>query len=122
MAGVEGGHIDIDSDMSSNPSGMIAICAISDVPVDGGLRVDLPGRPSLAVFRVGSAYFVTDDECTHGNASLSDGVLDGDEVICPYHLGAFCVRTGEPTRAPCHVPLRIYPAELRGDRIFASLG
>ena len=106
-----------------NPaSTMTEICRVSDVPAEGGLRIVLPGRPPLAVFRVGDDYLVIDDTCTHGEASLSEGVVEGTDIVCPYHLGAFCLKTGEPTAAPCSIPLRTYPAERRGDRVFARLG
>ena len=50
----------------------------------------------------------TDDLCTHGNASLADGMIDGDAIECPLHLGTFDIRTGAPGAAPCTVALRTY--------------
>ncbi len=112
---------EIDIGMTSVFPGPMRVCRTSDVPTEGGLQVIIAPSKVLAVFRVGEEYFVTDDECTHGNASLSEGELDGDDIICPYHLGAFCLRTGEPTVSPCSIPLRTYPVEMRGDVIFALL-
>jgi nitrite reductase/ring-hydroxylating ferredoxin subunit len=100
---------------------MIFLCKTSEVPEWGGLRVELTDRPAVAVFRSGSQYFVTDDLCTHGEASLADGEVEGMEIICPFHLGRFDLRDGRATAAPCVDPLRSYPTELRDGDIFAAI-
>ncbi|HWL43727.1 MAG TPA: non-heme iron oxygenase ferredoxin subunit [Ilumatobacter sp.] len=87
---------------------MILLCELVDVPSDGGYQVSIPGYPTLVVFVVGGTSYVTDDRCTHGNASLAEGFVEQCEVECPFHLGRFDVRTGEPTAAPCNVALRTY--------------
>jgi nitrite reductase/ring-hydroxylating ferredoxin subunit len=91
------------------------------MPADGGLRVDLPGRAALAVFSVNGTTFVFDDLCTHGDASLADGEVQGVEIICPYHMGSFDMRTGEPMAAPCSVAINVYPSEVRDGVVYAQL-
>ena len=71
-----------------------------------------PGKRALAVFNVNGEVFVTDDRCTHGMAPLSDGFLEGDVIECPWHGGAFNVRTGAPAGAPCTDPIRTYRATI----------
>ena len=100
---------------------LTVLCRAGEVPEDGGLRVELPGRLALAVFRVGAEYFVTDDRCTHGEGPLSEGTIMGDEIVCPFHMGAFCLRTGRPTSPPCVVPLRTYAAVIRDGMVLAAL-
>lgn len=65
------------------------------------------------MFKVEGRVFATQDTCTHGRASLADGYLIGDEVECPLHQGMFNVRTGQPTAAPCTVPLKTYAVDVR---------
>jgi len=101
--------------------GMMRLCRADAVPEEGGLQVVLPGRSPVAVFRSGSEFFVTDDECTHGNASLAEGTVIDDEIECPFHLGRFCLRTGAVTRSPCTDPLRTYSTEVRGEYVYAAL-
>ena len=100
---------------------MIPVCKVADIPADAGLRVELPGHAPVAVFHIEGAYFVIDDLCTHGEASLADGELDGLEIICPYHMGSFDLRTGEPVAAPCTIPVKTYASELRGDTLYALI-
>ncbi|MET4579047.1 non-heme iron oxygenase ferredoxin subunit [Ottowia thiooxydans] len=85
------------------------LCPTSEVAPDCPKRVELADRPPLAIFNLNGEFYVTDDTCTHGEASLCDGEIDGDVVECPFHQGAFDIRTGEAVGAPCVVNLKTYP-------------
>ena len=76
------------------------------------LRVDVDGFPPLAVFNLDGEYFVCDDTCTHGQASLSDGTIEGDRIECPWHNGQFCIRTGAALTAPAVTSITVYPVTL----------
>jgi nitrite reductase/ring-hydroxylating ferredoxin subunit len=71
-------------------------------------RVVVEGRPPLAIFRLDDGCFVTDDTCTHGEASLADGFVVGDEIECPWHSGKFCVRDGRALAMPATDAIRAY--------------
>src|SRR5262245_12049448 len=95
----------------------VLLCSTSDVLPGTVTKVELQGR-SLAVYNIDGQFFATDDRCTHGLASLSDGVLDGDVIECTMHFGAFHVPSGEPAGMPCTVPLRTYPVDVEGTDVF----
>ncbi len=95
------------------------VCNTNDVSEGEIICVSPDGDINeLAVYNVDGDYFVSDNLCTHGDAKLSEGDLDGHNVVCPFHLGEFDVRTGEPTLAPCSIKLRVYPAMIRDGGIF----
>lgn len=100
---------------------MHALCRLSDLCPGEGRRVELPGRPPLAVFAIDGQVHVTDDTCTHEDASLCDGELKGHEVLCPYHFGSYDVRTGAAMAAPCVIPLRVYLARIEDGQVLADL-
>ena len=87
---------------------MLYLCRSEDVAVGGILRVDPPNHEPLAVYNLDGKFYVTDDTCSHGQASLSEGEIDGDLVECPFHAGCFEIATGLPAGAPCTVPIRSY--------------
>ncbi|HEV8390222.1 MAG TPA: non-heme iron oxygenase ferredoxin subunit [Dongiaceae bacterium] len=85
----------------------IRLCATDDVASGGAIRVETDGL-TLAVFNVEGQFYVTDDHCTHGPGSLSEGLLEGHIIECDFHHGAFDVRTGAVAAPPCMVPIKTY--------------
>ena len=87
----------------------IELCSTADVAPGTALKVETEGL-TLAVFNVDGEFFVTDDLCTHGPGSLSEGYIEDDIVECNFHNGQFNIRTGEVVSPPCMVPVKTYPA------------
>jgi nitrite reductase/ring-hydroxylating ferredoxin subunit len=99
---------------------LIDLCPITDIPENTAKRLEA-GTRVLAVYNVGGTFYATDDECTHGAASLSDGVLEDDIIECTMHFGAFNVRTGEAVQAPCSIALRTYKVIVQDGKILVDL-
>ncbi len=93
------------------------ICLVDDVFEECGRRYELTGLPPLAVFNLAGVFQVTDDTCTHGDASLADGWVTGTEVECPFHSGKFCLKTGKATAYPADQGLRIYRTRVEAGRV-----
>ncbi len=87
---------------------MQTLCKTEDVPLDEPLRVELENGLALAVYRWEDAYYCSDDICSHGEASLAEGYVENGEIVCPFHLGSFCIKTGEARRAPCSQDIKVY--------------
>ena len=90
------------------PGQRIELCSIDDVAPGTALKVE-SGDLTLAVFNVDGQFYVTDDLCTHGPGSLSEGYIEDDVVECNFHNGQFNIRTGEVVSPPCMVPVKTYP-------------
>ena len=95
----------------TDTTSLLDLCTTAEVPDGAAIKVEKDGLV-LAVFNLGGRYFVTDDACTHGPGSLSEGDIDGDVIECNFHNGAFNIITGEVVAPPCMVPLRTYPAQV----------
>jgi nitrite reductase/ring-hydroxylating ferredoxin subunit len=95
----------------TDTSSLLDLCAAAEVPEGGALKVERDGLV-LAVFNLAGTFYVTDDACTHGPGSLSEGEIDGEIVECNFHNGAFHIPTGRVEAPPCMVPLRTYPVQL----------
>jgi biphenyl 2,3-dioxygenase ferredoxin subunit len=85
----------------------ITLCKPADVEVGKAIRVEKSGLV-LAVFNLDGEFHVTNDACTHGPGSLSEGDITGDVVECDFHNGSFNIRTGEVVQPPCMIPLKTY--------------
>ncbi len=94
----------------------IELCKTADVAPGNALKIEA-GDLTLAVFNVGGEFFVTDDLCTHGPGSLSEGYIEDDVVECNFHNGQFNIRTGEVVSPPCMVPVTTYPVLVVDDKV-----
>lgn len=89
----------------------LALCPTDAVQNGFSLKVEKGGL-ILCVFNLEESFYVTDDTCTHGPGSLSEGCILGDVVECNFHNGAFNIRTGAVEAPPCMEPLRTYPVRI----------
>jgi nitrite reductase/ring-hydroxylating ferredoxin subunit len=94
----------------------IDVCSTGEVAPGAALKVEIDDLV-LAVFNIDGEFYVTDDTCTHGPGSLSEGYIEDDVVECNFHNGQFNIRTGEVVSPPCMVPVKIYPVEIVNDKV-----
>ena len=89
-------------------------------PEDDVIGVIVGGR-EIALYGVDGEVYATDNACTHGNARLCDGFLEGHEIECPLHQGKFDVRTGAAMCAPLTAAVRRYPIRIEADKVYVDL-
>ena len=94
----------------------IDLCSTADVAPGTAIKVET-GDLSVAVYNIEGEFFCTDDLCTHGPGSLSEGYIDGDVVECNFHNGQFNIKTGEVVSPPCMIPIKTYKTVVEGDRV-----
>ena len=95
---------------------MIPVCHV-DALADGTavrIQADVP----IAVFRAEGQLYAVDDTCTHQDASLADGYVEGCWVECPLHASTFDLRTGRPSGPPAKQSLRTHVVTVQDDMIF----
>jgi naphthalene 1,2-dioxygenase system ferredoxin subunit len=98
----------------------IDAAAQDDLWDDSGTSVVLNGL-EIALFRVGDAAYATDNLCSHGQARLCDGFVEGHEIECPLHQGRFDLRTGQASAEPAVEAIRTYPVRIEGGRVYVWL-
>jgi 3-phenylpropionate/trans-cinnamate dioxygenase ferredoxin subunit len=98
---------------------MIPVCAVGDLPDGESVRVevDVP----IAVFNAGGVLYAIDDTCTHQDASLADGWLEGCLIECPLHATCFDLRTGQPTGPPAKRPVRTHQVVVQDGYVYVAL-
>ena len=98
----------------------VELCSADEVAVGTALKVETNGL-TLAVFNVDGEYYVTDDLCTHGPGSLSEGYIECDVVECNFHNGQFNIRTGEVVSPPCMNPIKTYPTKVENGKVVIEI-
>ncbi len=100
---------------------LIRACGVDDIEEEDVLRFDHKDRTFAIFHDPEGKFYATDGYCTHEKAHLGDGIVDGHEIECPLHFGAFDYRTGDPTVAPACVKLKTYPVTVQDDAIFIDI-
>lgn len=94
----------------------VAVATTDDLEPGEMLRVIVDNLP-IAVYNVAGEFYATQDTCTHAEASLSEGDLYDDRVMCPMHGAEFDIKTGAALSFPATFPLRTFPVKVEGDHI-----
>ncbi|HZV55054.1 MAG TPA: non-heme iron oxygenase ferredoxin subunit [Rhodocyclaceae bacterium] len=78
----------------------------------------------IAVFNVDGIFHAIADTCSHEEESLSGGILEGTEIICPAHGARFSVVTGEVLEPPACESVASYPVRITDGmvQVYADLG
>src|SRR5437660_1846754 len=94
----------------------VELCGASEVAAGAALKVEAHGL-TLAVFNLDGEFYVTDDLCTHGPGSLSEGYIEGDVIECNFHNGQFNIKTGAVVGPPVMVPIKTYKTVVENGRV-----
>lgn len=62
------------------------------------------------------------DRCSHEDYPLSDGELDGDEIVCMYHGARFDACSGARKTLPAIRPVDRFPVEIRDGDVYVDVG
>ena len=95
-------------------------CALSEIPAEGVIGVEVAGEP-VAVVRAGGEVYALWDVCSHAEVPLSEGEVYDHTVECWLHGSCFDLRTGKPTGYPATEPVPVYPVKIEGDDVYVAL-
>jgi naphthalene 1,2-dioxygenase system ferredoxin subunit len=96
------------------------VAAEADLFEGAGIAVAPEGQ-DIALFCVDGEVFAIDNLCTHGNAKLCDGFVEGHNVECPFHQAQFSLRDGSVACGPATEPVKSWPVKIEGGRVFLQL-
>lgn len=91
----------------------------SDFAPGSATKVVVNGT-NVAIVRIGDDFYAINDTCSHGNVSLSEGVVvtETKELECVKHGSAFNLETGCPNTLPATQPVAVYSVTVKGDEVF----
>lgn len=86
------------------------------IPDGAALEGHVDGEPVMLV-RKGSRIYAVGARCTHYSGPLSEGLVVGDTVRCPWHHACFDIRTGRALGGPALSPIPCYQVDRRLDMV-----
>ena len=99
----------------------VRVAGRGDVPAGEMLIVEVEGE-AIVLANVDGQIYAFGNGCTHRGGPLGEGLLEGDEVECPFHQGRFNVKTGEAVQEPPTEPVPTYQVQMDGDDIRVAKG
>ena len=98
------------------PENFTAVLPESKLPADTPTRAIYQGVPILLVRR-GERLFAMAETCSHFSGPLSEGKLDGDSIVCPYHASRFALEDGRVLNGPAVHPQPCLEVRARNGQI-----
>lgn len=89
----------------------IDVCKVEQLKPRNFRLVDL-GDIEIMVFNIDNQFYAIEDTCTHDGGTLSDGEIEGCEIICPRHGARFDIRNGKVTAPPAFENLHSFPTRV----------
>jgi len=98
----------------------VEILPVSELPNGERLFVDLGDKP-IVIFNIAGQFFAIGDICTHDDGPLGDGVIEGNNIVCPRHGGEFEISSGKAVQLPAVVDIPAYPVQVKDGKIFVGI-
>jgi nitrite reductase/ring-hydroxylating ferredoxin subunit len=98
----------------------VRVAALADCPV-GKLKSVAAGGEQLVLANVDGDVYALKDQCSHEEFPLSDGDLEGHDVVCMYHGARFDACTGKNKALPAIRPVRSFPVEIRDGDVYVEV-
>ena len=97
----------------------VKVASTDDISPGDLMLVDLDGERVVLANSEGTIYALA-ELCTHAECPLSEGDLDGEELVCPCHGSRFNVKTGEVLSLPANEPLATYNVQIEGSDVLIA--
>lgn len=105
--------------MEIPPREWTRVCHVDDIPRRGGRALQL-GSMMVAVFRTShGSVMVMENRCPHKGGVLSEGIVTGNNVICPLHGWKIDMITGEAVR-PDKGCVYVFPVDVRNGEVYVD--
>jgi nitrite reductase (NADH) small subunit len=96
------------------------IAAVADLPpVNEAKEFACEGK-EICVANVNGTISAMDNACLHHGGPLGQGVIEGNNVVCPWHGWTFDPQTGEATHDRS-AKVRVYPIKVENGDVLVEM-
>jgi 3-phenylpropionate/trans-cinnamate dioxygenase ferredoxin subunit len=99
----------------------VTVAAAADVPLGRAKPVTVNGR-RLVLVQAGGRFYALEDNCPHKGAPLSEGDVEGTELVCPWHGAAFDLATGAALCPPAQRGVATFPVQVVDGAVQVDVG
>ena len=81
---------------------------------------ELSGK-KIVIANLNGTFYAIGNECTHLGCNLSDGVIEGEHIICLCHGSTFDLKTGRVIQGPAETPEPSYKVKVENGELMIDL-
>jgi len=96
------------------------VCASDELEEEDVMEFEHEGE-LYAIYHTPTGYYASAGVCTHETARLAQGLVFGDIIECPMHMGRFHIPSGAAKGAPVCVNLATHPVKVEAGTIYLGL-
>ena len=101
-------------------SSWVRVAAVTDCDVGTLKAVMVEGTP-VVLANVDGDIYALQDECSHEEYPLSDGELEGEDLVCTYHGARFECATGRNKSLQAIRHVKSFAVQIQNDEIYIDL-
>jgi len=94
----------------------VKVATVAEIARGEAKAVEAGGK-TIALFNLDGTFYAIDDACTHRGGPLSEGMVVGTEVTCPWHGAVFDITSGAVLAAPAPGDVARYAVRVNGEDI-----
>jgi len=104
----------------SKANNWIEVCKLDEIPPSQARTVQA-GDNMIAVFRLtDDRVKAVENRCPHKQGPLAEGIISGDDILCPLHNWRISLDSGE-VAAPDEGCVKTYPVKVEDGQVFLSI-
>jgi nitrite reductase/ring-hydroxylating ferredoxin subunit len=101
------------------PAKWVRVASADELPPGNVRKVEVEGQ-ELALYNVDGKFYCTSNICPHQGGPLDEGMLEGSQIVCPWHAWVFDVASGvSPVNPRAKIPT--YPVKVEGKDVLVGL-
>lgn len=97
-------------------SSWIAVFAADELE-NGQRRVVDIDDTAVIVFKLDGEFYAIENVCSHDGGEIASGICENNEIICPRHGAAFCIKTGAVKSPPAYEAIESYRVRIQDNMV-----
>ena len=97
----------------------VSVAKPEDLAPGEGRVVEVQGN-EVALFNLNGAFYAIDNLCVHQGGPLGEGLLEGENVICPWHSWKYNLKSGVCPTNPS-VKVKAYSVKIEDGQVKVAL-
>lgn len=101
------------------PESYVEAIAASELEEDKPMKATVNGTP-IFLLKQGTTIHALANQCAHLGGPLSEGKLEGDSIVCPWHGSRFCVKTGNVEDGPATMNQPVLDVKVENGKVLVK--